>query len=451
MTTPPEFDARLLARHLGALTRAVRVHQVANQAVGRLVTWLCRDLVRLLESGPDPRLEVDAAGVLVVNGQPQRLRRDVRSQLLPFSALLRDVGAGGFRVVSPPRVDDVRALMQAIITAPRGSSREAFQASLVAAGTSCFELLAPRVLVSGVSGGPGAAVRVAASETLQAYIRALLAVDAARTDGTLVRIPSAVFRATQGLADLADSDLRMHLALASLKEDVDYETRHPVHSMIFAMALGVRVGLPRPLLVELGLAAICCAALPDEAGADEIMAATLGMLHSHRLSLSRARRMLAVFEFRGGVDRSGPPYIPLESPPHLFGRICAIATSFDRLTTTGEGRRGLLADEALRVMADEEAVRFDSELLALFASVIGRYPLGSAVVLDTGEVAIVVHSSSDPALAARPVLRLVRDERGALLQHGAIVDLGDPASTRRIVSAVDAASVGIDGRRALFG
>jgi hypothetical protein len=63
----------------------------------------------------------------------------------------------------------------------------------------------------------------------------------------------------------------------------------------------------------------------------------------------------------------------------------------------------------------------------------------------------VVHSSSDPALAARPVLRLVRDERGALLQHGAIVDLGDPASTRRIVSAVDAASVGIDGRRALFG
>lgn len=451
MSVEVEFDARLLARHLGALTRAVRVHDVGNQAVGRLVIWVARDFGRLFDAGPDARVEVDAAGVLVVNGNPQRLRREVRTQLMPFSGLLREGGAGGFRLTRAPQPADVRSLMQTLLNLPRGVTREGTQALLAAQGPPCFELLAARVLVSGMSGGPGAAVRVAAAETLQAYIRALLAVEAAQAEGTLLRIPAAVFRATQGLADLADSDLRMHLALASLKEDVDYELRHPVHSMILAMALGVRVGFPRPLLVELGIAAICCASLSDEAGADEIMAVTSGMLNSSRLSLSRARRMLAVFEFRAGAERTGPPYVPLESSPHLFGRICAIATTFDRLTTVGPGRRGLLADEALREMGEEDAVRFDAELLRLFASVIGRYPLGSAVVFESGEVGVVVHSSSDPALAGKPVVRLVRDARGTLLQHGDIVDLADPASDRRIVGAVDPVSIGIDSRRTLFG
>ncbi len=441
----------MLARHLGALTRSVRVHDVGNQAVGRLVAWSARDIARLHALGGDPRVEVDPVGVLVVNNQPQRLRREVRSQLIPFSAILRGVGAGGFRVTHPPVAADVRGLMQTLVSVPRGSRREATQAALGEAGVTCFELIPPRVLTSAVSGGAGAAVRVAATETLQAYIRALLAVEQARVDGTLLRVPPALFRASQGLADLADSDRRMHLALTSLKEEVDYETRHPVHSMIFAMALGVRVGLPRPLLVELGIAALCCAALPEEADADTIIEATLAMLHSGRLSLSRARRMLATFEFRAGVERTGPPHVVLESPPHLFGRICAIATTFDRLTTARAEHSGLLADEALATMAEETRVPFDAELLQLFAGVIGRYPLGSAVMLDTGEVGVVVHSSSDPAMAGKPLVRLVRDEHGVLVAHGALIDLADPANSRTILKAVEMASLGIDPRRSLFG
>jgi len=205
------------------------------------------------------------------------------------------------------------------------------------------------------------------------------------------------------------------------------------------------------LLVEVGIAALCCASLPDDAGADDIFGLTISMLHTSRLSLARARRMLAVFEFRAGVDRTGPPYLPLESSPHLFGRICAIATRFDQLTTSRAGRPGLLADEALTSMGDEATVRFDPELLRLFDGVIGRYPLGSALLFDSGEVGIVLHSAGDPALASRPLVRIVRDQRGVMLRNGELVDLGDPECTRMIVSAVDASVLGIDARRALFG
>ena len=161
--------------------------------------------------------------------------------------------------------------------------------------------------------------------------------------------------------------------------------------------------------------------------------------------------MLAAVEFRAGLDRTGPPYILLDSPPHLFGRICAIVTRFDQLTTTRPDQPAVLADEALALMAETPGNRLDPELLRLFASVVGRYPLGSALLLDNGEVGVVMHTPGDPALAARPLVRIVRDARGVLVRHGPIVDLSDPACGRSIRGAVDAEALGIDARRALFG
>jgi len=444
-------EARMMARHFGAITRAIRIHDVGNRAVSRLIAWCVRDLNVLFRDNPEAKVEIDALGVLVVNGTPLRLRREARTQLVPLSQMMREVGFGGFRLTGEVAPDQLLALFRVLTLVPKGSDRLVSQRALDELGGSVFQLLAPRVLVSGAGGGPGAAVRLAAAETLQAYIRAVLAVQQARDEGTFLRIPPALFRAAQGLADLADGDLRMHMALTALKEDLDYETRHPVHSMIFAMALGSRIGLPRTLLVELGIAALSCASLPDEAGADEIFATTLAMLATSRLSLARARRMLAVFEHRGGVDRTGPPYVPMEAQPHLFGRICAIAVAFDQLTTTGGNRPGLLADEALARMAEETTVRFDGELLRLFAGVVGRYPLGSALELDNGAIVVVVHTPSDAALANRPLVRIVRDERGATVTHGALLDLSEPGCPRSVVGAVDAASLGIDARRALFG
>ncbi len=452
MSAVAPTDGRLLARHLGAISRAIRIHRVGNRAVSGLIRWCARDLTELSRAGGvDARVELDLKGVLIVNGQPQRLRREVRTQLLPLATMLRDLGVGGFKLagdVSEPALLNLFSLLREHHAA---MDRVGFQTALDDAGAECFRLLVPRVLVSGLGGGPGAAVRVAAAETLQAYIRAVLAVDEARQEGNLLRIPPALFRAAQGLAELADGDLRMHLALTALKEDLDYGTRHPVHSMILAMALGSRAGLPRTLLVELGIAAVVCASVPEDAGADEILSTVLAILPTSRLSLARARRMLAVFEFRAGLDRTGPPYILLDSPPHLFGRICAIAIRFDQLTTTRPGHPGVLADEALALMAEATGNRLDPELLRLFASVVGRYPLGSAVLLDNGEVGVVIHTPSEPALAAKPLVRIVRDERGALVRNGPIIDLSDPACPRSVRGSVDAEALGIDTRRALFG
>lgn len=443
-------DFRQLSRHLGSITRAIRIHDVANQAVSRLIGWSARDLTNLAAGSTDARVEVDVAGVLVVNNIPQRLNRENRTHLLPLAAMLRKVDAGGFAISGPVSGTDLLDLFRAIQGASPGKSRAAVQSLIDGGRVSPLQLVGPRVLISGMVGGPGEAVRLAASESLQAYIRANLAVKMALDEDGLTRIPPAVFRAAQSLADLADTDLRMHLALTCVKADVDYEVRHPVHSMILAMALGARLALPRVLLVELGLAALLAATLPENADADDILRLVVSMIQGPRLSLSRARRMLALFDVRAGFDRTGPPYLPLDSPPHIFARIVAIVVTFDALTTGRSDSPGLLADEALARMGEPSDISFDPELLRLFASVICRYPLGTALLLNTGEVGIVVHTQSDPALANRPLIRIVRDGEGRELANGVLVDLADPKCALSVTGAVDSHALGLDAARALF-
>ena len=443
-------EARMLARHLGAITRAIRVHDVGNRAVTRLVEWCARDLSTLAQQHPESKVELDQ-GVLVINGVVVRMRRDVRIQLVPFSQMLNDVSSGGFRLGGPISGGQLSAFFRGLSVLPKGTSRPDAQKWLDANEAGPLSLLGPRALVAGLATGPGEAVRMAAGQALQAYIRAVLAVQTAREEGTLLRVPPALYRAAQNLAELAEDDPSSHLSLTMLKEDIDYETRHPVHSAMLAMALGRRLGMPRHLLVELGLCTVVAATLPDDPSASDIIGLALDLLQSSRLSVSRARRMLTVFDLRAKQDRTGPPHVVLDAPLHLFARISAVVIDFDALTTTGPGRPGLLADEALARLAADPSGRFDQDLVRIFAATVGRYPLGTAVTLDNGEVGVVLHTPSDPSLATKPLVRLVRDARGREVQPGPLLDLADPAVGRHIVGAVDAASLGIDTRRALFG
>ncbi|HNH50267.1 MAG TPA: hypothetical protein PKY30_24745, partial [Myxococcota bacterium] len=84
--------------------------------------------------------------------------------------------------------------------------------------------------------------------------------------------------------------------------------------------------------------------------------------------------------------------------------------------------------------------------MGVFNRVIGRYPLGSAVRLSSGELAVILHSASDPSRADRPVVRIVRDPAGRPL--GRVVDLAtDP---RQILGLVDPELAGIDDTLAFF-
>ena len=70
-------------------------------------------------------------------------------------------------------------------------------------------------------------------------------------------------------------------------------------------------------------------------------------------------------------------------------------------------------EQALAIMLKERNVHFDPILLKIFIGLVGIYPIGSLVLLNTRELGIVYKPNPDPKWMDRPSVILVsRDEKG---------------------------------------
>jgi hypothetical protein len=58
-------------------------------------------------------------------------------------------------------------------------------------------------------------------------------------------------------------------------------------------------------------------------------------------------------------------------------------------------------------------------------NLLGLYPLGSAVKLDSGEVAVVYHNFNDPRLFEKPWVKVVRAADGSLVKKTVIRNLAE--------------------------
>ncbi len=71
-------------------------------------------------------------------------------------------------------------------------------------------------------------------------------------------------------------------------------------------------------------------------------------------------------------------------------------------------------------MLEEQGKSFDPVLLKVFINMLGIYPVGSVVVLDTGEVGVVMKAK--PGELSRPEVAIVADRQGKT-EKVEIVDL----------------------------
>src|SRR5690606_10942284 len=138
--------------------------------------------------------------------------------------------------------------------------------------------------------------------------------------------------------------------------------------------------------------------------------------------------ILAAHEHHMKVDLSGYPR-PLR-PRRLgfFSRLIAVADGYDAATT----RRSYQADpwqpvQVLREMWLKPGRGYDPVLVKALINLLGIYPVGTAVILDTFEVAIVAGPGSDSEQLHRPLVRIATDAHGA--RHRAPGVLCDLAAT----------------------
>jgi hypothetical protein len=124
----------------------------------------------------------------------------------------------------------------------------------------------------------------------------------------------------------------------------------------------------------------------------------------------------------------------------------SIADVYDALRSNRVYREGLASDRIKSIMAKKDDPAFNQKLLRRFINLIGLFPIGTLVRMQTGEIGLVTHEHpSDPF---RPQIKLLRDRDGEAIETPPLVNTWEPDGrgdyTWAVVEAVDPETAGID-------
>jgi hypothetical protein len=105
-------------------------------------------------------------------------------------------------------------------------------------------------------------------------------------------------------------------------------------------------------------------------------------------------------------------------------QIVSIADVYDALRSNRVYREGMASDRIKSIMGKKDDPAFNQRLLRRFINLIGMYPVGSLVRLNTDQIGVVTHEHpSDPF---RPQVKIVRDRDGAELEESMLVNTWEP-------------------------
>jgi putative nucleotidyltransferase with HDIG domain len=122
------------------------------------------------------------------------------------------------------------------------------------------------------------------------------------------------------------------------------------------------------------------------------------------------------------LDGSGFPRGLQEEQINSYTRMISIINTYDDLTTSRPGKKGLTHYDAMSTLLARAGKHFDSTLVDTFNRCIGTYPVGCTVEMNTGEIALVVEDNEAQRL--RPKILLLTDAEKKKIPKK-IIDLGE--------------------------
>lgn len=449
----------------GAL-RNVRMYPAENPVVQRSLqelTVLSTELV-----GDDDELELRIAGeFLFINQTRLRLDLDNYATVNFLIAQFRASGTGMLRASAVPSPAEWTVLVTALNT-PKGDDPVArhhhLHHRLAAAGITLFELEPPVAAEMGGSGQRGAANDPAKG----AYAKSVAAASDVMHAVAIGQSPNlkVVKRTVQLIVDRILSDETSMLGLTTVRDYQDQTFTHAVNVCIFSVALGRRLGLSRVQLYDLGLAALFhdCgkSRVPSEIlektsplTEDDWKAITshswtgvLTLFHLREHNEFPYRAMLVAYEHHLRREGGGYPRRLRPRPVGFYSRIVAVIEAFDAATTRqGYNESPMTPAAVVEAMRANAHDYVDPVVVLTFTDMLGAYPVGTVLMLDTYELAIAHSVNPNPDLATRPMALVISDSDGNLQHPGTLVDLGETDASgnfrRSILETVDPAPFGI--------
>lgn len=211
--------------------------------------------------------------------------------------------------------------------------------------------------------------------------------------------------------------------LTEIKTVDDYTFEHSVSVCILSLITGIGLGMGTTQLRELGLGAILhdigklcipreILKKPSQLTVEEFEEIKKHTVLGYEL-LKKSGQLCLVSSYialghHERYDGSGYPLRLKNEEIQMYARIVAVADVYDALTSDRVYRKKLKPHEVYDYITSMGVHHFDPLVVENFVKFVTVYPVGSGVLLNTGERAIVVeHNLKMPT---RPLVRIVYDE-----------------------------------------
>lgn len=472
-TDPHDASALAFAARLHQAISVARLHSMDNVAAQAAAEELRAGIEASIDAHGSVAVRAELeADMLFVEGRPIRAKRASYQIVEGLLRIFGQLGIGELRFARALDLDQVKAFLGVIREPGEPGATPATLAKKIQVGVAAAGLRASVEVLSQAQAATRAVEKVVQVDA-DLYVRLAYArvLSLVREHGRHMRDQELhryfwrkLVRAVQGVISLAlqPRSRRQLLGLTLLKEADDPHWNRAVNTCILSVLVGQKAGFGKPALVQLGLAALlhgvgefrtdpevlardpaARTATEEREWTRRHVRALGAFLESRRFDEQPLACALVAIEHdlspgewveRGGEGRK----------PHVFSRIVSVCAAWDELTSPTPWRAPLLPDEALAQLVAQEPRPHDPTVLALLVNLLGLYPPGTAVLLDSGAVGVVVHPNPDDP--ARPVVAIVRDAKGADAE-GDILDLASRSSSGRFVCSiarpVDPAKLGV--------
>ncbi|WP_223701437.1 HD-GYP domain-containing protein [Sutcliffiella deserti] len=223
------------------------------------------------------------------------------------------------------------------------------------------------------------------------------------------------------------SDMKSNDEVSSLLTDVyvhdNYVFTHSLNVTLYALSIGLKLGLSQNDLEILGLGGIL-----HDIGKMQIPAEILfkpGKLSSEEYTEMKKhttygydilRNMHTIpllvahcaYQHHERLNGSGYPRGVKAPDIHLFGKILAVADVFDAVTSHRIYRSAMLPHEGLEILYAGSDTLFEPSIIEAFRKSVAIYPFGLTVTLNDGRKGLVVGQNKD--LTERPIIRIIEEE-----------------------------------------
>jgi putative nucleotidyltransferase with HDIG domain len=273
--------------------------------------------------------------------------------------------------------------------------------------------------------------------------------------------PGAARSMVNDLADAVAQNRTALLALTALQQYDNYTFTHMVNVSILTMAQARGLGIDGALLREFGMAALMHdigkVRTPSEIlnKPDRLTDAEFAVMKRHTIEGAEILRRtpeiptlapVVAFEHHLRPDGTGYPEEVRRPALNLGTMLCSIADVYDAMRSQRRYQESFATDRILAVYQRDSGSHFDQNLVRRFVQLMGIYPAGNLVRLDTSDIAVVLRAHApDPW---RPRVRVVMSADGTRLDHPREINLWEKhaagSSPSSIVSPVDAAPLGLD-------